>query len=68
MNTNFSLGRNIELQDSRERNMTITAKMEREQLASMTVNAGLGTMDENNDSFHIDVSELKQKGTTSFQR
>ncbi len=68
MNTNFILGRNIELQDRRERNMTITAKMEREQLASMTVNAGLGTMDENNDSFHIDVSELKQKGTTSFQR
>jgi hypothetical protein len=63
---NFSLGRQITTEDSRERNLTIAAKLEQDQLFSMTVNAGLGTMDTNNDSFHIDVSELKQKGKTAF--
>lgn len=44
---------------------SVTKKMDREQLASMTVNAGMGNMDPN-ENFHIDVSELKQKGTTAF--
>jgi hypothetical protein len=34
----------------------------------MAVNAGIGTMDTNPESFHVSVTQLRQLGTTAAQR